>query len=377
MADVPLILVLTASAGAGHNIAAEAVAAALQRRAPQTRVEVLDVLSISNSFFRRLYADGYLGLVRHAPAAMGLLYDAMDTPQRPVRENVRLLIQNLNKLPTTRYLRLRSPRLIVNTHFLPAEFVAQLRSAGELSTPQVTVTTDFETHRLWVQEPTERYYTATEDGKYNLTTWGVAPERIVVSGIPVRAGFEQPADIQQLRDDYRLDRRLPVVLLLSGGFGVGPTVELLRELLSMPVEAQIIVSSGRNERLRARLEALRPHAQRPLRIIGYTPAMHDWIHIADLVVTKPGGLTVAEALVCGVPLIIINPIPGQETRNADYLLEQGAGIKVNSPRLLGYRVSQLLRDPKRLRALRDAARLCARPGAADRIAADALAIAGL
>ncbi len=368
------ILILSASAGAGHMMAARALEHAFRAAAPDASVEVLDVLSICNGAFRKLYAGGYSGLVRYAPAAMGWLYDAMDRPGRRAYNAIRLLVQDLNKLPITRYVRQCTPRLIVHTHYLPAEIVAQMRRAGELRCPQVTVTTDFETHRLWVEEPTERYYTATAMGKAYLTTWGVDPQRVLVTGIPVRPGFltAVPLEAARRRCELAVDR--PVVLLLAGGFDTGATAELARELLSLPSDVQIVVLAGRNARLRRRLDALAGRSAHAIRVLGFTDQVHVWMQAADLVVTKPGGLTVSESLACALPMVIMNPIPGQETRNSDYLLEQGAAIKVNNPRLLGHRVEQLLRDPPRLGALRDAARRIARPQAARDIAADALQI---
>lgn len=352
-------------------VAAQAMEAELRRQAPDEQVIVHDVLQSTNAFFRALYAQGYLGLVNHAPAAMGMLYDATDRPNRYFRRNLRAIFQNLNSRPAMRMLCERRPRLIVNTHFLPAELVAHLRQQGRLDCPQVTVTTDFETHKLWAQPRTERYYTATADGKAYLQTWGVDAASVLVTGIPVRAAFTQLGPRRDARIRCGLDADRPVVLLLCGGFGVGPTAELFAQLLQLPAETQIAAVTGRNERLREKLERM---STRATRVAGFTDAMHDWMQSADLVVTKPGGLTAAEALVCRLPLVIVNPIPGQETRNSDFLLENGAAVKVNNPRLLCHRVARLLGDAARLAALRSAAERLARPDAAARIAADALSL---
>ncbi|MGE0479617.1 MAG: glycosyltransferase [Phycisphaerae bacterium] len=370
------ILILTASAGAGHTVAARALAEAFATSAPARTVEVIDVLDLANAFFRRLYAQGYLGLVRHAPGAMGWLYETMDRPDRPLRERLRVAFQRLNLRGCAHQLVARDPALIVNTHFLPAEIVAELRRRGAWSVPQATVTTDFETHRMWVHEPTERYYTATEEGKAYLATWRVPPERIVVSGIPVRAAFEQPLDREAARRALGLPERRPMVLLLCGGFGVGPTGDLLRELMRLDDTVQIVVVTGRNAPLRERLNAIAEAAPQRVGVVGFTDRMHEYMRAADLVVTKPGGLTASEALVCGLPIVVVNPIPGQEARNSDHLLEHGAAIKVNNPRLLGHRVGALLTDPNRLARLRAAAAALARPGAAERIVRDVLGLLG-
>jgi processive 1,2-diacylglycerol beta-glucosyltransferase len=299
----------------------------------------------------------------------------MDRPGMVVYDSLRILIQDLNKLPMTRYVRQRHPRLIVNTHYFPAEVIAQMRRAGQLDCPQVTITTDFETHRLWAQEPTERYYTATEQGKAYLTTWGVAPERVLVTGIPVRPGFQTPLPQAEARARCELATDRPTVLLLCAGFRANQTCELVRELCAMPQVAQVVAITGRDARLQKRLERLSGSLARALRVIGFTDRMHEWMWASDLVVSKPGGLTVSETLACGVPLVILNPIPGQETRNSDYLLECGAAVKVNNVRLLGHRVHALLTHPDRLVRLREAARAIARPAAAQQIAADALTLA--
>lgn len=365
------ILILTASAGAGHLTAAEAVCEALRESEPDRIVEVCDVLQWSNRLFRFVYAQGYLHLAKHWPTVFGWIYDATDRPARePHRTSWRRWLQNLNSGRIARLLCERNPALIVNTHFLPAEIVGQLRTRGRLDCPQVTVTTDFETHRLWVQPPTERYYTATNDGRAYLRTWDVPEKSIVVSGIPIRSAFRNLPSQRDARRRLDLPEGCPLILVLSGGFGVGPTGQILRELMGLDDETRIAVVTGRNPALHSSLEPLQGRAPDRVRLIGFTDQMHAWMRAADVVVTKPGGLTTAEALCCGLPMVIVNPIPGQETRNSDFLLEQGAAIKVNNLRLLRVRIEALLSDPKRLAGLAARAVAIAQPNAAGTIAAD-------
>lgn len=368
------ILILTTSAGAGHTAAARAIESAVQRFAPDETVEVHDLLQSTNAFFRNLYAGGYLQLAQHAPNLLGLIYESTDH-RRPVSDWLRTNFQHTNSRGARRYLLSRNPKLVINTHFYSAEVVARLRRSGRLDCPQVTVTTDFDTHRMWVQQPSERYYAATEDGRKYLTSFGVPAASVRVTGIPIRPGFLQEIDPDAFRGKHGLDPRRPLVLLLCGGFGVGPTEDLFQQLLSLPDDIQVVVICGRNEKLRARLEHL--GAGRPtVKALGFSDEMHGWMQSADLAVTKPGGLTASEALASGLPLVIVHPIPGQESRNSDYLLENGAAIKVNSFRMLAVRVGELLEDRARLRALATAARKLAHPAAADEIAQDALRLIG-
>jgi processive 1,2-diacylglycerol beta-glucosyltransferase len=374
MAGSKVILILSASAGAGHMIAARALEHAFRTADPSAEVEVHDVLALTNRLFRHMYGGGYLALMRRAPVVLGWIYDAADRPESPLSGAIRRWVQDVNMRPVTRYITRRRPHLIVNTHFLPAEAVAHLRRRGDYECPQVTICTDFETHRIWVQPPTERYYTATELGRTYLETWQVPRERILVTGIPVRPGFDQSLPQDEARQRCGLDPQRPVVLLTAGAFGVGPTETLLRELLSLSQEVQIAVIVGRNEALHRRLDRLTNQGTPRAKIVGFTDKMHEWMRAADVLISKPGGLTASEALACALPQILINPVPGQETRNSDYLLEHGAAIRVNHPRLLGYRVAELLAANGPLPQMRTAAATIAHPQAAQTIVADALAL---
>lgn len=369
------ILILTASTGMGHIIAARGMRQALAEAAPDAQIEIVDILQWTNRFFRKLYADGYLYMVRHAPALMGVLYDATDRP--PGRLDwLRRAFQRANLRSAGRRLWGEPPDLIINTHFLPAEMVATLRRHGQLDCPQAVITTDFETHRMWAQAPAERYYTATQRGKDYLCTWGIDPRSVRATGIPVRAEFERrliPAEIRG-RAELSLDR--PVILLLCGGFGVGPTEQLLNGLVRLKHDAQIVAVAGRNDALRHKLETIAVRVRRTVRVVGHTDCMHEWMAAADLVVSKSGGLTVSESLVSGLPMAVVAPIPGPESRNSDYLLEQGAAIRIHNVHSLQHRIDALLADAQQLDRMRRAARRIAPHGAARRIAADVLRLIG-
>ncbi|MBL8878891.1 MAG: glycosyltransferase [Phycisphaerales bacterium] len=361
------ILILSASAGAGHMMAARAIEQALRAAAPGVSIEVLDVLSAASGAFRRMYAGGYLSLVRRAPVLMGVLYERMDQPVPNIADRARLLIQNAHAPRIARCIRAHRPRAIVNTHFLSAEIVSQMRRSGALNCPQATVTTDFETHRLWVQEPTERYFAASEQGRVLLRRWGVDDLRIRVTGIPVMDAFRPTANQSAVRTELGLDPARPVVLLLCGGFGVGPVALAFQEILAL-LDTQLVAVCGRNEALRERLALMSKGAESRCKVVGFTNEMHRYMQAADVAVTKPGGLTSSEALACGLPMVVVNPIPGQESRNSDFLLESGAAIKANDACLVGPRIRSLLSSPTRLAAMRDAALREARPDAARQIA---------
>jgi len=368
------ILVLSASVGAGHLRAAQAVELAIRELDPAAMVENMDVLTLTNAAFRRLYGKAYLDLVNRAPHMLGYFYDLMDRPVSPRRKSDRLryLVEKLNLTSFVKYLGQQAWDVVVNTHFLPAEMIAHLRDRQQFSTPHFTVTTDFETHRLWVNQPCDLYFTATQEGAKNLEHWGVPAESMIVSGIPIHPAFSAAKSREQCLRNQQLQGDRPVVLQLSGGFGVGPVDQFLKQLLEVQTPIEVVVVTGRNEELRQRLALVVPPARHRLVVVGYTDKMDELMTAADIVVTKPGGLTTSEALACGAAMAVVNPIPGQESRNSDFLLENGAAVKINNLATLPFKLDQVLTDPRRLAQLKQNAKRLGRPRAAFEVAKHAL-----
>lgn len=360
------ILVLTTSAGAGHIMAARALGEAFKEAAPKARIQVLDILDQAPALFRNIYSGGYLHLVNVLPSLFGFLYESSDRPRTAARR-LRSELQSISLRGAAKRICSDPPQFIVNTHFLSAELVAQLRREERLSCPQFTVLTDFEAHRMWVQAPTERYFVASTLARAHLEACGVVPEAVSVTGIPVRLEFEADIPQAEARRQLELHTDGAIVLLLCGGFGVGPVEATFRELLRVSGVRTVAVICGRNAARQRRLERIAESVRDRVRIVGYTDEIHLWMRAATLAVSKPGGLSSAEALTCGLPLVILNPIPGPETRNSDYLLEHRAGIKVNNRRVLAARVQELLENPGRLHSMRAAAAAAARPHAAREI----------
>jgi processive 1,2-diacylglycerol beta-glucosyltransferase len=368
------ILVLSASVGGGHMRAAQAVELALRQLDPQATVKNIDVLELTNAAFRRVYAKAYFDLVNRAPYVLGYFYDAMDKTPSPQHKSdrLRLLVEKLNLAKFLKFLRDEEWDIIVNTHFLPAEIIASLRTKGQISTPQFTVTTDFETHRLWVNQPCDHYFAATDEGAAYLAYWGVPEADITVTGIPVHPVFSQEKQREACRKNQGLGDDRPIILQLAGGFGIGPVESLLQGLLSIARPLEIVVVAGRNEELKERLSQLATSERHRLKVLGFTDQIDELMCAADVVLSKPGGLTTSEALARGVVLGIVNPIPGQEYRNADFLLENGAAIKINNIATLAHKLTKLLDDPNRLAQMKANARKLGKPQAASEIAKMAL-----
>lgn len=360
------ILVCSASVGAGHMRAAQAVELALRQLAPQADVHNVDVLSLTNPAFRRVYGKFYLDLVNRAPHVLGYFYDMMDKPRGPnsKRDKLRLIVEKANVKRCTEMILDGGWDVIVNTHFLPAELIASLRRGRKTRVPQMIVTTDFETHRLWVNEPSEMYTTATQEGSAYLRHWGVDEARLTVTGIPIHPAFCEQKDRGKTLAAHGLVGDRPIVLQVAGGFGVGPIEKLYRGILEVEQPLEVVVVAGRNEKAQAQLEKVDAPARHRVKVIGFTTQIDELMAVADIVVSKPGGLTTSEVLARGAAMVIVNPIPGQESRNSDFLLENGAAIKINNIGTMKLKLEQLLSDPRRLKTMKANALELAKPQAA-------------
>jgi processive 1,2-diacylglycerol beta-glucosyltransferase len=257
-----------------------------------------------------------------------------------------------------------NPTVTVCTHFTPAGIIAHLIARGELDARLSIVVTDFDCHAMWLARVFHRYFVALDETKAHLTALGLPPERITVSGIPIDPVFAEPIDRAAVRASYGLQAEKTTLLLSAGALGVGPTELIVERLKQLRHDAQTIVICGKSADVKARVErAVGANAAR-FRILGYTDRMHELMHASDLFIGKPGGLTTSECLACGLPMAVFSPIPGQEERNTDHLLEEGAAIKCNELTTLAFKLDRILGDPARLAAMRRAALAMGRPHAA-------------
>lgn len=368
-------LLLSASSGAGHVRAAEALQRACAEL-PGVEAEHVDSLNYTTRLFRQLYSRAYLELVDHAPEVLGWLYDHFDRPWAHMRR--RLALDRLNTVRFVRLLERFQPDVCLSTHFLPAEIVSWLIAKKRLRTRHAVVVTDMDVHAMWLCRNFDYYFVAREETRQHLLALGLPPEKVVVSGIPIDPVFARPKDRAAMRSKHGLAADRPVLLVSVGGFGVGPAEKVVDRLLALERPAQVAAIAGRNERLKKSLEALggrRPASPVRLTVTGFTTEMDEWMAAADLLVGKAGGLTCSEALARALPMVIINPIPGQEERNSDYLLENGAALKCNNLPALPYKIASLLENPARLEQMRAAARALAHPEAARAIVGRMAALA--
>lgn len=364
------ILILSATSGNGHVRAGDALEKAFRAMHPDVEVRHVDALQYASPFLRNLYAKTYIRMVNKAPTLLGWIYDETDRPWRAERR--RLAFDRVNTLPLANYIDTFDPDLIVCTHFLPANIVSWLKAKNRIKGRHAVIVTDFDAHAMWLVRNYDYYFTAIEETREHLIKLGAAPEKVYVTGIPIDPIFAVHKDKIEARKKLGLNAEKPVIILSAGGFGVGRMHDILNGLADMEHPAQILAMCGKNKKLRNQVEDfannLSHHASIDVLPVGYTTEMDDYMSASDLLVGKPGGLTTCEALAKGLLMVIVNPIPGQEERNSDHLLEEGAAIRCNNLPALAYKIDRLLADHTRMSAMRANVARLARPLAAHDIA---------
>ena len=362
------ILTLSVSAGAGHVRAAQALCDMAHANCPDVELMHLDLMELVPSGFRRIYSRGFLQLVEKAPLLWAYLYQQTDHPPRhSVLEGFRRRVERLNTTRLDDELAHYEPHAIICTHFLPAELLSRRIRKGEPTPPVWVQVTDFDVHGMWLHPHMAGYFVASDEVAARLHGRGVAREQIHVTGIAVSPRFTQAPSRQEAAAELGLDPAKTTLLMLSGGAGVGDIGALFAQLAALPRDMQIIALAGHNAELLRQLQAVAATQPTRLRALGFTDSIERVMAAADIAITKPGGLTTSECLAMSLPMIVVSPIPGQEERNADMLLESGCALKAVDAASLAFKVQTLVDHPMRLQQMRARQQAIAKPHAAQTI----------
>jgi processive 1,2-diacylglycerol beta-glucosyltransferase len=371
---VKRVLIVSASAGAGHVRAGAALEAAFRARHPEVEARHVDILDFTSPTFKKLYARSYLAMVNHVPALWGYFYEQLD--RRVVDRRKAKIVSVFDRIQYKRFRDLVeafAPDVLLGTHFLPAEILGSPRRHAGLRVPIVLVVTDYDIHAFWVHASVARYFVGSDEVRARLVSRGIAAERVVVSGIPIDPVFSTEPDRRAIRARLGIEAGRFTVLLMSGGLGVKGIDATVSEIVRIPGPLQVLAVCGRNEKALEEMGTLRPATGVTLRAFGFVENIHELMSVADVAVTKSGGLSVSECLARKLPMIVWSPIPGQEERNSDYLLEAGAAWKAVDLDSLRYKLALLRERPDLLKPMRARAAAIARPGAAFAIAESVVA----
>ena len=357
------ILFLYLTKHSGHYAAAVAIDEMIRRMDGGIETMLLDSFSHANPVLSKVTLRAYLAVLKAAPEIWEFMYDNPGFKKR-----TKVLRETLNRGNSRKLQRLLdefSPDVVVCTQAFACGVIASWKRATGRRTPAlVGVLTDFVAHRYWADPEVDLYIAPSEETRQNLITQGVLPERVTTHGIPTNQCFVHPVDRAAVIKNLGLKPDLPKILVMGGSLGLGPMKSVIRKLNKLPQPFDIIVVTGKNEELQEQLARKGPRLRHTTKIFGFVENVHELMDLAEMIITKPGGITTAEALVKKLPMIIINPIPGQEAKNSEYLLSQNVAVEATDANDVMLFVDEFLRNPRKLWAMREAAAALGRPRSA-------------
>ena len=368
------LTILSCNYGGGHRRVGEAVAAEWEARTGG-RAEIVDYFArFVHPVFDAVTKFSYIQSVRRAPVMYGMFYKA--TGEIKPDSLVQRAINRMGFERLDQYLRTERPEVVCCVHCTPAGTMSDLHIAGRTTVPCLTVITDYVTHSQWIHPGVQRYAVPAASVRDGLIARGIPPARITVTGIPIERKFLRPLDRQALMRKFGLVPGRPTVLVMAGAYAMlGGVGDVVRVLARFPRPLQVLVVCGHDRRMTEQVRARGAEGPHPFNVFGYVDNVEELMAVSDLLITKAGAVTVTEALMLRLPMLIYRPIPGQEEGNTVYLLEHGAALAPRTPAMLHEMLEQLLADPARLQRMRQTATTLARPGATEQVVAQLAVLA--
>ena len=361
------ILIFTASTGGGHKRAAAAIEAKIQSTSPETTVNVVDGMKAIGKFYDKTVCKGYHIMATKTPSVYGKLYRLTDE-SKPIAKAV----VKSNEIMATKLLEViekYNPDIIIICHAFITNMVSRLKGKGKIHAKVISLITDYDSHRTYISPNIDAFVLAEPQMKRKLCEEYDVPEsKIFPLGIPTFDRFSVSETKEEICHRERLNPDYPIVLMMAGSFGVTGVLDFYEQLAKKSEKIQIVVITGRNIRLLDHLDKKIQElgTSKNTKLLYFVDNAADCMHIADLIVTKPGGLTVTESIACSLPMAIYSAFPGQEADNVDFLLKQNAAFLVDKKNGAD-EILELLRSPERLSAMKESCRRLALPNAAEDI----------
>lgn len=360
------ILVVTASMGSGHNKAANAVAEAIKRKYPVNKINVIDFMSTETAYFNSLVKDIYLKMLDHTPSVYEFFYKF--TSDSTKGSTIQSVFAHAMKKDMRELIKKYEADMVICTHPFPCAAASYLKQTGEINIPLITVMTDFCVHQFWLYKNIDIYFTANDLLKKEMVNQGLLEERIFVTGIPVGYNFRVDYNRDDLLAKFKLEKDKPVALIMGGGLGLGGVKNALCQLEHLEKDIQILVVTGANVALWSEMNEYAQHSKHKIFVWGYSHNIQEFMSVATFLISKPGALTISEALTRELPMILHDPIPGPEVDNAKFVSDNGAAIWVKHQDTLDAVVREVLSDATILPKLRNNAKVLKKPYASDNIA---------
>ncbi len=363
MAKPRKVLFISAPVGAGHIKAAQSIAAAICKKHDHVETKLANIFDFFNAYVGKNILSIYLKILAIFPQLYGMMYGWGNESSLALvgRQIVsRYLAKRMEK-----YILSYNPDVIVCTHATPAGIVSSLIKDKKLNIPVVVVVTDFVVHRLWVYPEIQHYIVANEKMGEFLNEHGINNNCVKVIGVPVDEKFLELPVKEKVISDLQFSSQVKTILIMGGGAGLLPMDEILLCCENIGISLQIIVVAGNNKDIYKKLKNLQPMLHNKVKVLGYVSYVNELMAISDLIISKPGGMTCAETLCTGIPMLIYRPIPGQEVANTNYLIEHQVALCADSLHDVQAIVKKLfIEQPEELDRLRQNTFKIRRPQAA-------------
>lgn len=346
------ILILSASTGGGHMRASKAIEGYMTQQNKDINVKIVDSLLYISPILNKTITGGYVYLATKTPKLYGKLYDLTNKDHKFANFVTRLNNIFANKLmPLIDDFR---PDIIITTHPFPTEMVSRLKSKKEINIPLICIMTDYAPHKAWINDKVDAYIVANDDMVTKMTTQGVDSRCIYPYGIPVDEVFFEEKEKQLVIEELGLDKNLPTILMMAGSFGVSNVFDVYQNIIDIDIDFQIILVTGRNQKLYNHFEEVIGDTTKNTKLIYFTEEINKFMQASDIIITKPGGLTVTEALACNIPMAVFDAIPGQEEENADFLLKHNMAVRISDGNSCREAIVELLKDREKLEDMKEA-----------------------
>ncbi len=355
------VLLMYITKVSGHRQATVAIQQALRQLDPTIEAPAINGFGYTYPILEKIINKAYMSVIKRTPKVWDYLYDNPKIVKNS--QSIQNFLHKTSHEKIAKLIQRYQPQAIVCTQAFPCGMVADYKISHNLDILIIGVLTDFSPHSYWINEGVDYYVVPSEEVKERLVAKGVAAKRVRVYGIPLRPRFTEPVDRIAIAENMGLDPKAPTILVMGGGQGLGPIKKIVKSLGKMNMFVQIVVLSGVNKKILNSLRRYAATSDKKILVFEFVNNVEELMEVANLIITKPGGMTTAESLTKGLPMVIVNPIPGQEMRNTDFLIQQGIGIRVHDVEDIGDEVEVLLRSPERLAAMRKAAMAHAKPHA--------------
>lgn len=358
------VLLLFISEHSGHHCASLAIEKALRELDPSTETLNINSFNYTNPILEKVINRAYMGVVRRTPELWDYLYDNPKVLKKT--QSLREMMHKFNTGKLKTLIDGFNPDAIVCTQAFPCGMMADCKKTFGLTIPLLGVLTDYAPHSYWIYNNVDHYIVPSEETGQKLIVNGIDPAKIKPFGIPIDPKFRTVLNKEKICSALSIDSKKPRVLIMGGTQGLGPIKNITRLLDKSGIDIQIIIACGTNKKLYNALA--RRKYRKNIKVLAYAPNIDELMQIADIILTKPGGITTAEALAKGLPMLIANPLPGQEAMNTKFLLNEGVAVKAENPEDIVVLLEELLENRSKLKGMSNRAKALSKPNSSIDIA---------